>query len=297
MKKFLSFLFCFIAVFSFPLAAHADIGPKPSVRITFEGVQNGTDYYGTLLSEHKSTGPSSALNGIAGNESYHDVEKEIWQAFADYADADGYYFLQEWWHCTETDQLNWTYYPPSKFKILLWFPETDTYLVSGIYERYAFDSYYTVDLSDLTEDLSQVKSDADSTLVAKQSYNFTWEIISLIARIAATILLEIILAVIFGYREKKAIRFIAVVNIITQVALNVALNIINYNMGSMAFVFFFVLLEIAVFVLEAVVYALLLKKFTAKTSDCFKTTAYAFVANAASFAAGLWLSHLIPGIF
>ena len=288
-KKLLSFLLCFIVFFSLPIAACADIGPKPSVRITFEGVEKGTEYYGTLLSERRSTGPSSAWDGISGHESYHDGEKEIWQAFADYTDTDGYYFLQEWWECADTNQLNWTYYPPSKFKILLWFPETDTYFVSDIYERYAFDSYYTVDIS---EDMS-----ANSKLTAEKSYNYTWEIISLAARIVATILLEILIAFIFGYRERKAIRFIAFVNIITQVGLNVALNIINYNSGSMAFVFFFILLEIVVFIAEAVIYALLLKGFTSKTADYLKTTAYAFAANAASFAVGLWISHIVPGIF
>jgi len=294
MKRFISLLLCITVIFSLPLVAHADIGPKPSINITFEGVKNGTEYHGTLLSERKSTGPSSAWDGISGHENYYDFDYEIWQAFQSYTDADGYYFLQEAWDCTGTNQLNWTYYPPSKFKILLWFPQSDTYYVSDIYERYAFDSYYTVDLSEF---MTETSAAADNMLIAKQSYNFTWEIISLLARIAATILLEIAIAFIFGYREKKAIKIIAVVNIITQVVLNVALNIINYNMGSMAFVFFFVLLEVVVFALEAVIYGILLKKFTAKTADRFKTTAYAFTANAASFAIGLWLSHIIPGIF
>ena len=286
MKKILSLLLCIAVFLSIAVTASADIGPKPSVRITFEGVENGTEYYGTLLSERKSTGPASAWDGVPGHEDHYNYSYELWKIFADYTDTDGYYFLQEVWDCTETNQLNWTYYPPSPFKILLYFPNTDTYYVSGIYERYAFDSYYTVNLSDLSSD----------SITAEESYNFTWEIISLLARIVATILLEIAIAFIFGYREKKALRFIAVVNIITQIALNVALNIINYNMGSMAFTFFFIIMEIAVFALEAVIFALLLKRFTAK-SDKARSTAYAFAANAASFAIGLWLSHIIPGIF
>lgn len=286
MKKILSLLLCIAVFLSIAVTASADIGPKPSVRITFEGVENGTEYYGTLLSERKSTGPASAWDGVPGHEDHYNYSYELWKIFADYTDTDGYYFLQEVWDCTETNQLNWTYYPPSPFKILLYFPNTDTYYVSDIYERYAFDSYYTVNLSDLSSD----------TMTAEESYNFTWEIISLLARIVATILLEIAIAFIFGYREKKALRFIAVVNIITQIALNVALNIINYNMGSMAFTFFFIIMEIAVFALEAVIFALLLKRFTAK-SDKARSTAYAFAANTASFAIGLWLSHIIPGIF
>lgn len=296
-KKLLSVFICVAVFFSLCVTASADIGPKPSVRITFEGVEKGTEYYGTLLSERKSTGPASAWDGVEGNERHYNYSYELWKTFADYTDKDGYYFLQEVWDCTGINQLNWTYYPPSPFKILLYFPETDTYLVSDIYERYAFDSYYTVNLADLTENMLSASSDKDAAIVAEESYNFTWEIISLVARIIATILLELAIAFIFGYREKKAIRFIAVVNILTQVSLNVALNIINYNMGSMAFTFFFIVLELAVFAAEAVVFALMLKRFTDNGKDKARSTAYAFVANAASFAIGLWLSHIIPGIF
>ena len=290
-RRLLPLLLCIAVMFSLPMTASADIGPKPSINIEFnisrEEYQNVT-YYGTLLSKTSSTGPSSAWDGVPGHERYYGADFEIWQAFVDYVDKDGYYFLQEIWKCSETNTLNWTYYPPASFKILLYFPDTGLYFVSDIYERYAFDSYYTIDL---------IENMTVEILVAEESYNFTWEIISLVARVVATILIEVAIAFIFGYREKKAIRFIAAVNILTQLVLNMGLNIINYNMGSMAFVLFFVIFEIIVFVIEALLYAKLLKKFTASKADCFKTTAYAFVANLVSFGLGLWIAHIIPGIF
>ena len=95
--------------------------------------------------------------------------------------------------------------------MLCYFPETDTYAVSGIYERYAFDTYYKVDLSE------------GSVLKAKKNYDYTWETISLVARIVITILLEMGLAMMFGYRHKKQLRFLAAVNIVTQILLNILL--------------------------------------------------------------------------
>lgn len=295
MKKLLSFLLGFIIIFSLPFTAFADIGPKPSVNITFNGIndstiyENGTVYYATLLSQRKSTGPSSAWDGVEGNQQYDGFDKKIWHAFADYTDEDGYYFLQEIWDCTETHQLNWTYYPPSNFKILLYFPESDIYFVSDVYERYAFDSYYTVDI---ISDMYGLK-----LLKAEESYDFTWEIISLAARIVATVIIEIAIAFLFGFRERKTLRFIAAVNIVTQIALNVGLNIVNYNSGSMAFTLSFVLFEIIVFAVEAFIYGLLLHRFSTKAVKKGKSTVYALVANLASFAIGLWLAHIIPGIF
>ena len=229
-RKLFAFLMSIILVMSLPITASADIGPKPSVQIQFTGIE-GETYYGTLLSERRSTGPATAWDGYEDYPGWKpENEKAIWEKFLGYEDSDGYYFLQEWWDCSEANQLNWTYYPPNPFKILLYFPETDTFYVSDIYERYAFDSYFTVDLSDY-----------DTRLIsAEKSYDFTWELISLAARIVLTIALELAIALVFGYREKNALVFLAVVNVITQVTLNVALNIINYISGSMGFNFSFI---------------------------------------------------------
>ena len=287
-RSFFAILMCLVLILALPITARADLGPKPSVRIEFTGIE-GVTYYGTLLSAHHSTGPASAWQGNPDRARYHPGEEgyDIWLKFVEYQDSDGYYFLQEWWDCSETNQMNWTYYPPSPFKNQLNIPETDSFYVSPVYERYAFDSYFTVDLSAYnTESVS-----------ANKSYDYTWEVISLIARIVLTIALELCISLVFGYREKRVLAFLAVSNILTQVTLNVALNIINYNSGSMTFTFSYVLFEIMVFAIEAVAYAVLLKKFSSREQKKGRAVGYAFVANAASFAFGLWLAHLIPGIF
>ena len=138
---------------------------------------------------------------------------------------------------------------------------------------------------------------ATSPITARQSYDYTWEVISLVARIVLTIALELAIALFFGYREKKALAFLAIVNVITQVTLNVALNIINYVSGSMGFTFAFICMEIVVFAIEAIAYKSLLKRFSTVEQEKRRGVSYALVANTASFAIGLWLAHLIPGIF
>ena len=284
--RFWKALLCLVLVAAaMSSAAYADIGPKPSVNIEFS-YPTGEVYYATLLSERDSTGPASAWDGTEKFARYHegDEDYDIWRAFVEYEDDHGYYFLQEFWNCTEMNELRWTYYPPDPFKILLYFPERGAFYVSAVYERYAFDSYYTVDLRELG-----VKG-----VVARQSYDFTWELVSLAARIVATIAIELGVAMLFGYREKRVLRFFAAVNAVTQVALNVALNIINFVMGSMGFVFWFVILELAVFIAEVVVYSRMLPKRMEKIKA---PVGYAFAANAVSFALGLAIAHWVPGIF
>lgn len=306
--KLLAGLLCLVmTVLLFaPITANADIGPKASVRILFENMGDEL-CYGTLLSERKSTGPSYVWDGNEEyarhneNENYEwcAFDYETWKAFVEYEDTDGYFFLQEGWTVSETKKIEWTYYPPNRFKILLYYPETGTFVSSGIYERYAFDTYYTVDMDGVN--IGSVEYDenlsTDERIEAYRSYNYRVEVISLIARILITIAIEMVIALLFGFRKKKQLLLLVGVNTATQIILNVLLNVINYNSGHWAFVFFYVLFELIVFALEAVVYCAWMNKFTEKTKKKWFYVMYAFVANATSFVAGIFVAQLLPGIF
>ncbi len=288
MKKITIVLLCIILItVVFPLAINADTGPKPSVVIDFTGLE-GQTYYVTLLSSVESTGPFSALSD-SNNANRHyeegDEDYDIFLKFAEYKDCDGFYFLQFFKNCTQTHQFSWTYYPPQVFKILVYFPETDSFIVSdATYERYAFDSYFTAELT-------------GTGLSAYQSYKYSGETLSLVLRILLTIAIELVIALLFGYRAKKQILIIMLVNLVTQISLNLGLNAINYKSGAMAFIVFYVLLEIAVFITEAVLYSWYLKKHSPKELPAWKPTVYALTANAFSFALGVVLAYWIPGMF
>ena len=306
-----------------PVIPRADLGPKPSVRIQFENMGDEL-CYGTLLSARESVGPAHAWDGEEDHAWYKEndcawaaFDYEIWKAFVEYEDPDGYYFLQEGWNVGVTKEIAWTYYPPSPFKILLYFPETGTFVSSGIYERYAFDTYYTVDMNGVRmdsveyneelstdqrlEEFDSVKHDenrsSDERIEAHRSYNYRVEVISLIARIVATIIIEMLVALLFGFRKKKQMLLLVGVNTATQIILNVLLNIINYNSGHWAFIFYYILFELLVFGLEAVVYCLWMNRFSEKNKPVWFYVLYAFAANAVSFMVGIFVANLLPGIF
>lgn len=297
MKKKLSFIIlCVAIIFIFqPSYAYGDIGPKPSVVINFEGLE-GETYYATLLSETSSTGPYSAVGRFQGDIRYgeDDEDYEIWQKFVSYEDEDGYYFLQYFNDCTETSQFKWGYYPPQKFKVLVYFPEFDSFVVSKVYEKYAFDSYYKIDVSNIElQSFSTFEG-----ITALKDYNYTWEIISLIARIIATIAIEILIALLFGYREKNQLRIILITNIVTQTILNILLNTVNYFLGGLIFLLSYILMEVLVFAIEASVYSALLAKYsTNKLTKKRHAVFYALIANVVSFYTGYYIAKFIPGIF
>lgn len=288
-KKLVTLLLCFVMVLVFfSITANADIGPKPSVRITFENLGD-EECWATLLSSVESTGPASAWDGNEenaqhkGNQSYYGLEYDIWKAFVDYAKYDDFYFLQTAWRLDGDKELVWSYYPPDEFKILLYFPESGEYAIGGICERYAFDSYFTVDYN---EDMN-----------VHHSYNYQVEITALVARILITLIIEMGIAFMFGYWEKKQLLLLAGMNAVTQIILNLLLNIINCNAGSMAFVLFYILFEIIVVMIEAAVLLVFLNKISVKQRKRWQMVIYAIVANGVSFMSGLLLANWLPAMF
>lgn len=292
MKRKTAFIMAtiFLLVLLVPFHVFADTGPKPSVNIKVEGYE-GKGFYITLFSARPSTGPHSAYNGEEGYARYHEGDKgyEIWKMFCEHSPSDGFYFLQEFSFC-EDGNYRWGYYPPRVFKVCIYFPDSREYVVSDTYETYAFDSYYKLTLS---------RDESGKLLFekAEKNYNYGLEIISLAARIVITLALEILIALAFGYRAKKQILFIAAVNAVTNISLNVALNVFNYYEGQLVFMLMYVLLEIIVFIAEAVLYMLFLGRFKEREEKRGIYVVYALVSNAVSFGAGLVLAHIIPGIF
>ncbi len=300
MKKYkiLIFAFLFMVLFSIgTTTVSADTGPKPSIQITFENLKD--EYYATLLSKNKSTGPYSAIEdkNVDLDEIYEfqksGMSQEQYREFIDYQDTDGYYFLQITWKLTpENNTLKWGYRPPSDFKILLYSPQLDKFVCSEKMDRYAFDSYYLVDMTNFNV--------ADTTILpeAVNNYDYLGEILALMVRIIITITVELCIALLFIFGKKKLFLSIVIVNVITQIILNVILNIIHYNSGALSYLFAYIGLELLVIVLEAIAYCILFKKSKEEIKlPILKGVVYAIVANMASFGVGLLLVNYLPFAF
>ena len=308
-KKFLLavlalFACSFACLSAAPVPAYADTGPKPSIVVTFQNLKQKNCYV-TLLAKEESTGPHSVYSPSAGNKYISDEDApEVWRKFVDYKDTDGFHFLQFYQKLGNDGVFKWGYYPPQKFKILLYSPDDDTFTASAkTYEPYAFVSYFTVDASAIANPRSSPSSGLSSgtvyeTISAKQSYDFAGEARSLLIRTLITIVVELLVALPFGYLAMRQLGFIALVNIATQVILNVLLNLVNYNQGWTSYFLTYCLLEILVIWIEAAIYshsATLVKY--ARPGRKLNPVTYAVTANIASYAAGLFLYFHFPTAF
>ncbi len=282
MKRIAAIIACALMLALLPTAAFADMGPKPSVRIGIEGLDPDEPCWGTLLSEEASTGPSRAYDGE--NARVGEAGEDVWRAFVDYEDPDGYYFLQELWPCSEDGQLWWTYYPPEEFKLLLYFPETGEFVSSGKCSAYAFTSWFDARLS-------------DGELALSKSYDYSGAIVNFAVRCALTVALECAAAYfIFRLRTPGRLKAVAAVNVITQLALNLVVNIIAYFAGSFMIAFRFFLLECLVFAAEGALYDMFFRR-AGEPVPVKRCWALSLVGNLMSYALGLWLAYAVPGLF
>ena len=297
MKQRVLILFCAALLLGGTvLPVGADAGPKPSVNITILGLE-GRRCYGTLMGFQENYAPYQAVGPgekLDIPEEASPEEVEAWQAFQAYSQEQGHYFFyQQVWDASD-GAFSWTYYPPQSFQVVLWFPETGTLVTSQPDERYAFDSYFTLDMTG--KDLSN--TEMYTWIQMTESYDHTGEAASLAARVVLTIAVEAAVAWIFRLRRRRQLGLILGVNLVTQLALNVGLNWTAYQDGTGQIFLRYALMELGVFAAEAVLYVRLLpapERTGAKRLPL--VVGYAAAANLLSLVVGWALACILPGIF
>lgn len=271
--------------------AFADFGPKPSVVVEFENAGD-QEYYVTLVAKEDKLG--SPYSRVTDEDEQHDVNIDVWNRFMHYEDPDGMVFAGNVQKLTGDGAYVWGYYPPSEFRVLIYFPDTDSFVESSeILEQYAFDSYYQMDFNDLPENWN----DAVAAIPVTRKYNLLWQITAFLLRLAVTVAVECLLAVLFGFKGKRQMLLVLAVNCATQLAMN--LLILDESVGLFVFyVLQYALIEVGVILAEGLVYCLALPKLaTPEQNRNIHPIAFAFFGNVASFSLGFLLSNWFPMLF
>lgn len=283
-----------------PLAAmpaNADAGPKPSVVVELTGLE-GRTCWGTLLSQQEGTGP---YGRFYEEESAEDLEEDrALRALLplERMDSEGFHLLNFVKDCSD-GEFSWTYYPPHTYKIALWFPEEDALAVSGVYHRYAFDSYYRLDLSGVELMPGGIVELEAARL--QRDYPYGASLLALAGRVALTLGAELLLALAFGLRTRQALKWVAVVNLATQLGLNLALELFTYCNGALEGMMAILALPVYL-AAEAVVTLVELRIYRRKLlgergASGRRITAYTWTANLCSLLAGVLLSFRLPALF
>ena len=294
-RSILTALLLLLPLTAMPVSA--DVGPKPSVVVALEGLE-GRTCWGTLLSQQEGTGP---YGRFYEEEAAEDPEEDrALRALLplERMDSEGFHLLNFVKDCSD-GEFSWTYYPPHTYKIALWFPEEDALAVSGVYHRYAFDSYYRLDLSGV-ELMPGVIVELEAARL-QRDYPYGASLLALAGRVALTLVAELLLALAFGLRTRQALKWVAVVNLATQLGLNLALELFTYCNGALEGMMAILALPVYL-AAEAVVTLVELRIYRRKLlgergASGRRITAYTWTANLCSFLAGVLLSFRLPALF
>lgn len=170
--------------------------------------------------------------------------------------------------------LNCGYMPPSCFEVVVYIPSKDKFINTYAYNRYAFISSYILDIS--------IVNANGSYFLRRKDYGF-WGLLlkaTFFIRLFVAVIIEASVALMFKISGKKSMIVIVVTNIITQVLLNVALAAEKYSNGKgLGLLSVFVSLELAIIVVEAIVYSIALKSTNPTRVSTGRAIAYSLVAN------------------
>lgn len=311
----LSLLLCFVTLLGlWGSPVHADMGPKPSIRIDIIGLED-TCIATLLCIEEDIWGYQVYDRNDANTINRSDRYDGYWRQLMDYPDPDQYHYLQNRWkfqlvdgqiipthqgkESTSAFQLKnkdgygfeWDYRVPSSFKILLYFPATDSYAVSEILHSTHFDSHFSVDVRNI-----DLQPGTTFHLKATDEYNYFPDVVGMLARIVGTVLVEVLVALLFRYRAKKQLKLIIITNVATNILLHTLLTFVNVSGGAFTAVILLFFGELAVFTVEWLLYSNLLPQYEPQIESPRRRTPkaffYALAANAASFLVGEYLMTL-----
>ena len=137
----------------------------------------------------------------------------------------------------------------------------------------------------------------DTKIKAYRLYNYGIEIPSLIVRIFLTVAIEVAVALLFKINRRNQLLLLIGVNTVTQIILNILLNLTLFNFSGIPIAFYYALFELLIIFIEIIAYCSLMNRWTDKPKKNWFYAIYAITANLTSFTIGLIIYQAIPGIF
>lgn len=263
----------FIFLFSITTNVDADMGPKPASYVTIKGIEG--DYVACFAAK-EAWGPNFDY------EAWIEYEMDYLQynPIMEYKDDEGFKWITHYYECSGEDEISFTYYCPNEYKIVIY--QNGQFLIATeALEMYAFATYYEIDFSTGTVTTPQ-------DIKVTKTYDYFGEVLNLIIRIVLTLAIEIGLFYLFRLYTKRNFMVVLIVNLITQIFLNVAVNISLYNSGSLNALFLLFGLEFIILIVEFIAYQILLKD-----KKRWAIILYPILANIFSFICGVIIFNFI----
>lgn len=271
------FLVCSLTI-SAVVPVLADMGPKPSVKLTLKNAPE--QFYCVALLTKGEWRSEQEQESNEATEIKEQLRKKVfaykkdgWQlsysrggsGFLSFSDPYGY---------GPNPEYSFNYYAPSHFKVLL-ITEDGTEFVSNeiTTTRFSAQCIYDVAAGTLTEDEE-----------AYRKYDKTY-VVTALKYLVGTLLTEGLLLILFRLNQARNLPIFFIANILTQIYLHVGTWRYQVNQGGgLGYLGKFLGMEFLIILAECLLYAFFMKQ---KNEKHGRSIIYAIVANVVSAIAGL----------
>lgn len=280
MKKVsMFFLVLFVSILICPLVANADIGPKPSIEVIVKNPPE-TEYYLDLLVDYSED---------ESHENIHEKEiysEKMYNILRDY-NVDGWRSalvtgtrVPLFGKLTGVQDGNnmvhkFSYVGvPDKFKVIMVTADGETIVSQDVINRKAFNSSVYFDC--------KTRKIAENSLVTAYLLQF-------IKTCSITLIIEGLILILFRFNLKKNWKPFLAINILTQVLLTLIVFGTMYTSGSLTAILTYIPFEIAILVIEAMLFSRYLTQYSKS-----RRVAFAITANISSFLLGIVVLIYFP---
>ena len=262
---------CFICALLFIQPLLVSNGYYQATKIEFEDMEGPC--YGTLLSRYSESGPYSSKKEMS-----YDAPKEVIEAFKNYEDP-GHYFYLNYFQDVSGGLLLWHSYPPEEFKVLLYYPETDTFVSSNVLKRYALTSTYQASIR-------------NGTIHLTRNYDYLRLVLITTIRILIGIVLTCAIAFFIGNPRKRDYKYIIIPTVFFQILIHTLISIYSFKNGfsHVEYIGIMWLPYLLIFLLQGYLY-----------SNHARTIRIpyicSFISHLVTYGCGLLLVDVIPSLF
>ena len=275
-KKVLLMVVIIICIALFPINANADTGPKPSITIHCSNMPETTCYL-DLLVKNRGENKYDNIRNI------NDYNQQLIKKLENYS-TDGWYsaMIYGWLlfgelDCDVVDGECTQYFSyfgvPDRFKIIV---VTDNKtVVSNEINRVAFQS--TIHFNYEMAEAKEVYEKAE----AKEVYILWSYILQFLMTCIATLVIEGLILLMFRFNIKTNLKPFLLINIATQIALNLIVAFQMIRGGTTLAIFSYVVFELFIIMIEPALFVIFLKQ-----HSITRRALFAISANLISFIIG-----------
>lgn len=266
-KRILAALMAVMVIMSLSSAVFADTGPKPECTVKVTGAPDDI-YYIAMLTKEMTGGKE-----FNTDDSLSDEEKEAIRYIREYEDSDGYRMYKNFreFYFRSNDRHEYNFFGdagvlPKNFKILIVTLEGETKVSPAITQK-AFWAQMTYDYSANT---------IEENFTGVYTRCIPWVFVF----VFITFFNEGLILLAFNLFRKKNILPFVIINIITQILLNV-INVVWYTSGNEFYFLVWLAAEAVITAIEAIWYS---KKLIRKDGSVSvkRNVIYAITANLVS---------------